>query len=125
MRSEDFPAFWARTSGFKVDRSYDNAADLAAVLDTQFSLGMGGVLIGNPIPEADAMDAGLIGTMIEQALADASAAGIAGKATTPYLLKRIFELTDGRSLVSNIALVKNNAAVAAAIAVALAARRQA
>jgi pseudouridine-5'-phosphate glycosidase len=84
---------------------------------------MGGVLIGNPIPEADAMDPAFIGAMIERALADAEAAGIQGKETTPYLLKRIFELTEGKSLVSNIALVKNNAAVAARIAVALAARQ--
>ena len=83
---------------------------------------MGGVLIGNPIPEAAAMEPAFISQMIEQALADASAAGIAGKATTPFLLKRIFELTEGKSLVSNIALVENNARVAARIAGALASR---
>jgi pseudouridylate synthase len=80
------------------------------------------VLIGNPIPEAAAMEPALINSMIERALGDAVAAGIAGKATTPYLLKRIFELTEGKSLASNIALVENNARVAAEIAVALAGR---
>ncbi len=80
---------------------------------------MGGVLIGNPIPEQDALDADFIASNIEQALRDADRAGISGKATTPFLLKRIFELTGGKSLVSNIALVENNARVAAEIAVAL------
>lgn len=120
--TDDFPAFWTRSSGLKADHRLDTPDAVAGFLETQFSLGMGGVLIGNPIPEADAMDPGYISTTIERALADASSAGISGKATTPYLLKRIFELTDGKSLVSNIALVKNNARVAAEIAVALSAR---
>ena len=120
--TDDFPAFWTRSSGLKADLRLDTPAQVAQFLETQFSLGLGGVLIGNPIPEADAMDPAYISSMIEQALADAGASGISGKATTPYLLKRIFELTDGKSLVSNIALVKNNARVAADIAVALAAR---
>jgi pseudouridine-5'-phosphate glycosidase len=120
--TDDFPAFWTRSSGHKVDQRLDTAGEVAALLQTQFGLGMGGVLIGNPIPKAAAMDQSYIREMIERALADADAAGIAGKATTPYLLKRIFELTEGRSLVSNIALVENNARVAAQIAVALASR---
>jgi pseudouridine-5'-phosphate glycosidase len=119
--TEDFPAFWTRSSGLRADRRLDTPVEVAEFLQTQFSLGLGGVLIGNPIPEADAMDPAYISSMIDRALADADAAGISGKATTPYLLKRIFELTDGKSLVSNIALVKNNARVAAEIAVALAA----
>lgn len=121
--TDDFPAFWTRSSGLRADHRLDTPAAVAELLETQFSLGMGGVLIGNPIPEADAMDPAYILSTIERALADADAAGISGKATTPYLLKRIFELTEGKSLVSNIALVKNNARVAAEIAVALAARR--
>lgn len=123
-RSEDFPAFWARTSGFKVDRSYDNAVDLAAVLDTQFSLGMGGVLIANPIPESHALDAAEMESWIDAALRGAEQEGVARNKLTPFLLKRIFELTGGRSLVANIALVENNAAVAADVAIALAARRR-
>ncbi len=122
--TDDFPAFWTRSSGLKADRRLDTPEAVADLLEMQFSLGLGGVLIGNPIPEADAMDPAYIGAMIERALSDAHSAGISGKATTPYLLKRIFELTEGKSLVSNIALVKNNARVAAEIAVALAARRR-
>ena len=122
--TDDFPAFWTRSSGLRADHRLDTPEAVAELLETQFLLGMGGVLIGNPIPQADAMDPAYISAMIERALSDATAAGIAGKATTPYLLKRIFELTEGKSLVSNIALVKNNARVAAEIAVALAARQR-
>jgi len=122
--TDDFPAFWTRSSGLKASQRLDTPEAVAALLDTQFRLGLGGVLIGNPIPAADALDAGFIAANIEQALADAAAAGISGKATTPYLLQRIFELTGGRSLTSNIALVENNARVAAAIAVALADRQR-
>lgn len=123
-RTEEFPAFWARTSGWKVDRRYDSAAEVAAVLDTQFALGMGGVLIANPIPEADALDAAEMESWIDAALRGAEQEGVARNGLTPFLLKRIFELTDGRSLVANIALVEHNAAVAAEIALALAARRR-
>jgi pseudouridine-5'-phosphate glycosidase len=122
--TDDFPAFWTRSSGLRADHRLDTPEAVADLLETQFSLGMGGVLIGNPIPQADAMEPAYIAEMIERALTDADAAGIHGKATTPYLLKRIFELTDGKSLVSNIALVKNNARVAAEIAVALATRQR-
>ncbi|NMA98210.1 MAG: pseudouridine-5'-phosphate glycosidase [Phyllobacteriaceae bacterium] len=117
--TNDFPAFWARESGFKVDHRFDDAESVARMLAVQADLGMGGVLIANPIPEADAWEASAIEAFITQALADADAQGIAGKATTPFLLQRIFELTGGKSLQSNIALVKNNARVAADIAVAL------
>ena len=82
----------------------------------------GGVLVANPIPEADALDADEINGRIAAAIADAEAQRVARKDLTPYLLNRIFELTDGKSLVANIALVKNNAAVAAKIASALTAR---
>lgn len=122
--TDDFPAFWTRSSGLRASQRLDTPEAVAALLDTQFRLGMGGVLIGNPIPEADALDAGYIAQNIDAALADAAAAGIAGKATTPYLLQSIFELTGGKSLASNIALVENNARVAAAIAVALADRQR-
>jgi pseudouridine-5'-phosphate glycosidase len=88
----------------------------------QFGLGLGGVLVGNPIKAEDALDAGVIDENIGKAIADADRQGISRKALTPYLLRRIFELTGGKSLISNIALVENNARVAAAIAVALAAR---
>ncbi|MBB4053377.1 pseudouridine-5'-phosphate glycosidase [Devosia subaequoris] len=117
--TDDFPAFWARTSGHTVDKRLDSPAEVAKLLAIQSDLNMGGVLIANPIPEADAWEASAIEGFIAQALADAEAQGIKGKATTPFLLQRIFELTGGKSLESNIALVKNNAKVAAQIAVAL------
>jgi pseudouridine-5'-phosphate glycosidase len=118
--TDDFPAFWARTSGHRVDQRFDDAAGVARMLKIQSDLGMGGVLIANPIPEADAWESSAIEGFIKQALADADAQGVKGKAATPFLLQRMFELTGGKSLESNIALVKNNARVAAQIAVALA-----
>ena len=118
--TDHFPAFWARESGFGVDHRFDDAESVAKMIAIQSDLDMGGVLIANPIPEADAWEASAIEGFITQALADADAKGISGKATTPFLLQRIFELTEGKSLVSNIALVKNNARVAGDIAVALA-----
>ncbi|PXA99163.1 pseudouridine-5-phosphate glycosidase [Nostoc sp. 3335mG] len=123
--TDDFPAFWARQSGHKVDHRFDTPDEVARVIAIQTDLGMGGVLVANPIPEADALDPAAIGARIEEALADAEKAGVSRKAVTPYLLQRIFELTGGKSLESNIALVRNNALVAARIAVALAARQPA
>lgn len=120
--TEEFPAFWARESGHKVDQKVESAEDAAAIIALQFELGLGGVLVANPIPEAAAMDRHVIEGHIAKAIKDADAAGIGGKAATPYLLKRVLELTGGASLKANIALVENNAAVAARIATALAAR---
>jgi len=120
--TDDFPAFWAPVSGHKVDHRMDDVADIARVIALQAELGMGGVLVANPIPAADALDAKAIEARIAEAIAGAEAEGVSRKALTPFLLKRIFELTDGKSLVANIALVENNAKVAAQIAVALAAR---
>ena len=120
--TDDFPAFWTRSSGFPVDQRVDTPEALAALLETQFSLGLGGVLVANPIRPDDALDPDMIAATIEAAILDADRDGIGGKALTPYLLKRIFELTGGKSLTSNIALVENNARVAADIAVALSGR---
>ncbi|MEQ1771380.1 MAG: pseudouridine-5'-phosphate glycosidase [Devosia sp.] len=123
--TDDFPAFWARASGHRVDTRIDGPDAMARLLNTQFTLGMGGVLIANPIPAGDEIAAAVMEGYITAALADAGKAGVKGKAVTPYLLKRIFELTEGRSLKANIALVRNNARVAAEIAVALAGMAQA
>jgi len=120
--TDEFPAFFARESGHKVDHRFDQPEEVAAVIALQQRLGMpGGVLVANPIPVADALDAAAIEARIAEAIAAAEAAGVTRKALTPFLLQRIFELTEGRSLAANIALVKNNALVAAQIAVALAA----
>jgi pseudouridine-5'-phosphate glycosidase len=115
--TDAFPAFWSRESGLPAPLRLDTPAEIAAMMHTQRALGYGGgTLIANPVPLADELTQIEIGAHIEQAVAEAAAAGIVGKAVTPYLLDRLFTLTGGRSLVTNVALVKNNAALAAAIA---------
>ena len=123
-RTEDFPAFWARQSGHKVDHRFDDVADLAKVMQTQIALGLGGILVANPIPEENELDAAAIEARIAEAIKGAEQEGVSRKALTPFLLKRIFELTEGKSLVANIALVENNAKVAAQIAAAMAKKPQ-
>ena len=119
--TDEFPAFFTRSSGLSVPHRVDSAAELAAVVRAQRDLGLpGGILVTNPVPAADEVPAAEIGAHIERALADADAAGVAGGDVTPFLLGRIVELTGGRSLAANIALVRGNAAVAADLAVALA-----
>lgn len=119
-----FPAFWSRDSGMKAPLRMDHAREIAAAHLMRAKLGLpGGQLVANPIPEADEISRDVIGPVIETALAEATAQGIAAKAVTPFLLQRIFELTNGRSLASNIALVLNNARLAAAIAIEIAAMR--
>ncbi len=118
--TDEFPAFFSRTSGLPVSHRVDTAAELARLVSAQRALGLtGGVLVALPIPVADAMAADEISAIIEQALADADTQGVSGKDVTPYLLARINELTGGRSLTANVALIKNNAAFAADLAVAL------
>ncbi len=115
-----FPAFFTRESGYAADFRIDGAAEQAAFIRTKWELGLsGGVVIGNPVPAGAAMPQNQIDTIIDSALADAKAGGIAGKAITPFLLKRIVELSGGRSLATNIALVKHNALIGAQLAVAL------
>jgi pseudouridylate synthase len=118
-RSDRFPAFWTRDSGYPVDHRIDTPTEIARVIALQGELGLGGVLIANPIPENAALDAGMIEARINEAIADAERRGVTRKALTPFLLQRIFELTGGRSLEANIALVENNARLAAQVAVAL------
>ena len=119
-----FPAFWSRDSGMKAPLRMDHAREIAAAHLMRAKLGLpGGQLVANPIPEADEISRDVIGPVIETALAEATAQGIAAKAVTPFLLQRIFELTKGRSLASNIALVLNNARLASAIAIEIAAMR--
>lgn len=120
---DDFPAFWSRSSGLKAPLRMDSAADIAAAHLMRARLGLpGGQLVANPIPPDAEITLAEITPQIEAALAEATAKGIAAKAVTPFLLQRIFELTDGRSLAANIALVLNNARLAAAIARELAAK---
>ena len=116
----DFPAFWSRSSGLAAPLRMDSAAEIAAAHKMRATLGLpGGQLVANPIPPEAEIPRAEITPVIETALAEAEAQGIAAKSVTPFLLQRIFELTDGRSLDSNIALVLNNARLASAIAAAL------
>ena len=115
-----FPAFFTRDSGLNADFQLDSAAELADFIQTKWTLGLnGGVVVANPVPAAHAMPKAEIDAMTEQALREADAQGIGGKAVTPFLLERIKQLTEGRSLATNIALVKNNAVLGAALAAAL------
>lgn len=116
-----FPAFWSRDSGLKAPLRMDSAGEIAAAARMRAALGLpGGQLVANPIPAEAEIAREVIGPVIEAALAEAATQGIAAKAVTPFLLNRIFELTEGRSLTANVALVLNNARLGAAIAGALA-----
>lgn len=122
-QTDVFPAFFARTSAYGVDYRLDTPGEVAEVITMQRELGMqGGLLVANPIPVADALDGEEIEARIAAAIEDAEANNVSRKDLTPYLLNRIFELTGGKSLQANIALVKHNAAIAARIAVALVSR---
>jgi pseudouridine-5'-phosphate glycosidase len=114
------PAFWSRASEYTAPLRLDSAEDIASAAKMRAAMHIpGGQLIANPIPEADEISVDEITPYIEQALSEAEAQGIAAKQVTPFLLQRMFELTEGRSLTANIALVRNNARLAAQIARAL------
>ncbi len=118
MDTEDFPAFYCRRSGFKVDYRLKNPAEAARVIKTKWDVGLaGGVLIANPIPEEYELDFDKMESVINEALAMAKEQGIHGKNTTPFLLASIKDLTGGESLASNLQLAYNNARAASRIAV--------
>ncbi len=115
-----FPAFFTRESGFNADFQLDTPEQQARFIRTKWQLGLsGGVVVSNPVPAESAMQNDEIDGIIAQALREAGAQGVKGKAVTPFLLARIKDLTGGRSLATNIALVKHNALVGARLAVAL------
>ncbi|MBS7806757.1 pseudouridine-5'-phosphate glycosidase [Variovorax sp. PCZ-1] len=117
---ENFAAFFTRDSGLKADFRIDEPELQARFIRAKWAIGLkGGVLISNPVPAQSEIPAAQINQIIDAALQEATAQGISGKRVTPYLLKRINELTQGASLKTNIALVKNNARVGAQLAVAL------
>ena len=119
--SDDFPSFYSRSSGFRSPLRLDTAAEIAATMHAKWRLGLaGGVVVANPIPVEDEMPEAEIGVLIAKAVAEAEQQGVTGAAITPFLLGRIVELSDGDSLRANIALVKNNARLGAAIAAAYA-----
>jgi len=118
---DDFPAFWSRSSGLPAPLRMDDPAQIAAAHIMRVRLGLpGGQLVANPIPLHAEIARDTITPAIETALADAARLGIAAKAVTPFLLQRLFEITEGRSLQANVALVLNNARLGAAIATAIA-----
>jgi pseudouridylate synthase len=118
---DNFAAFYTRDSGFRADFRLDGAAEQARFIRTKWDLGLaGGVVLSTPVPQAAAMALEEIDALTQQALAEAKVQGITGKAVTPFLLARIKALTSGRSLATNVALVKHNAEVGARLALALA-----
>jgi pseudouridine-5'-phosphate glycosidase len=119
FRTDEFPAFYRRSTGLPVDRRYDSIPELASVIRVHLSLGVGtGVLIVNPIPVAAEMPSELYDRALHTALAEAETRGIRGRAVTPFLLDRMNAVTGGESVRANVALLCHNAQVAAALAVA-------
>jgi pseudouridylate synthase len=119
--TDELPAFWMRSSGLPLAHRVDTAYEAAAVATAAWELGHhGGVLVTVPIPEADALPSELIVDALAAAEREAMRAGVTGPAVTPFVLARIAEATDGRSLPANLALAEHNAGIAAQIAVALA-----
>jgi len=120
-RTGEFPAFYTPTSGVALEHRAETIGELAAIAHARWhELEAGGILVCNPIPAADALDAPSIDRAIATALAEAAAAGITGKPLTPFLLARLAEVTGGASIRANRALALHNAAVAGELAVALA-----
>jgi pseudouridylate synthase len=117
--TDEFPAFYSRSSGHKVPMRCDTPQDLAAMMKAKWAMKLnGGIVVANPIPLAAEIPAAEIAPTIEKAIAEAKELGVHGKNVTPFLLARLAEITGGRSLTANIALVKNNAKLASEIAVA-------
>ena len=117
--SDEFPSFYSRSSGFSAPMRVDSADDIAAMMRAKWDLGLrGAVSVTNPVPAEDEMPRAEIDGLIATALAECGERGITGKDITPFLLGRIVELSGGRSLDTNIALVRHNARLGAAIAVA-------
>ncbi len=115
--TDHLPAFYTRDSGLDVPARVDTAAEAAAILDACQVVGhSGGVLFAVPIPEANELDPVRLGAALDSALADAEASGLSGPGVTPFVLGRIMDATDGRSIPANLALAENNARVAAEIA---------
>ncbi|MGB6407948.1 MAG: pseudouridine-5'-phosphate glycosidase [Planococcus donghaensis] len=118
-QTDVMPAFYTRSSNFELTYRTENADELAKVLKAKWDLGIdGGAVIANPIPAEHALEESFINGIIDQAMTEANDNGISGKEVTPFLLGKVKELTEGKSLVANIELVKHNAKVGAELAVA-------
>ena len=121
LGTNEFPAFYSRSSGLPVDSRMDTIEALGSAVRTHFALGLGaGVLIANPIPVADELPAETYGRAMETALADADRQGVRGRGVTPFLLERLRQLSGGESVRANLALLAHNARVAAQLATELA-----
>ena len=119
-RTDELPAFYTSKSGFAVDYRVDSPREMAEALKAKWDIGLhGGVVIANPIPAEYEMDPAVIDRAITEAVRESEALGIKGKESTPFLLAKVKDLTDGASLDSNIQLVYNNAALGAQVAVEL------
>jgi len=119
-RADAFPAFWSRDSGLPAPLRMETAAQIARAHRMRAALGLaGGQLVANPIPPEAEIPMAQIAPLIDAAVAEAAARGISGKAVTPFLLGRMLQATEGRSLTANVALIENNARLAAEIAIAL------
>lgn len=120
-RTDHLPAFWSVASPWRVPLRVENAEEIAAVMAARSRLGLeGGMLVTNPIPAEDEIPFAAMKTLVDAVLEDARRQGVEGKAVTPFLLSRLLTLSEGRSLTANIALVRNNVRLAAAIACAAA-----
>ena len=119
-QTKELPAFYTQKSGFDVNFEMKSAAEIAQLLQTKWALHLkGGVIVANPVPKAEELDYDIMQKAIDEALIAEKELGIKGKASTPFLLAKVKEITKGMSLDSNIALVYNNAKLAAQIAVAM------
>ncbi|SUK03406.1 Pseudouridine 5-phosphate glycosidase [Staphylococcus agnetis] len=117
-QTEELPAFFTRKSGVKLNSTANHVDDIASICKVKHDLQLeGGMVIANPVPETDQLDKAYIDTIINDAVKEAEQKGIHGKDSTPFLLSKIVEKTDGKSLATNIKLVENNAVVGAQIAV--------
>ena len=117
--SDAFPAFWSRDSGLPAPLRLDDPSAIATAHRLRAAMGLGGQLVVTPIPADAEIPLAEIGPCIEAAIADAAREGVRGKDVTPFLLGRVMEATEGRSLAANAALVENNARLASRIAIAL------
>ena len=119
LRTDELPAFYCRTSGFKLDYNCQDEETVAKIMKAKWDIGLkGGAVVGNPIPEQYAMDPNYMNGIIDKAVAQANAEHIHGKAITPYLLAHIKDMTEGKSFAANLELAYNNAHAASKIAVA-------
>ena len=116
-KTSELPAFYSSESGFDVDYKIDSALEIAEILKTKWSLSIdGGVLVTNPIPVAFELESSIMNEAINEAIIEANNENISGKEITPYLLSKVNELTEGKSLNANIKLIQNNANLASKIA---------